>query len=181
MTRAPFACTLNAWHAHHAEIKAYLIHRLADPALADHVAQDVFYKAMRAGGQFCELDNPRAWLFQVARNALVDHLRRTKPLAALPEDLVAEETEVASVDALTECLDRVLAELHEDDREVIRRCDLDGLKLQAFADARGLTLPAVKSRLLRAHRRLREAMARDCQACFEQANDVCCHVPLQPT
>jgi RNA polymerase sigma-70 factor (ECF subfamily) len=39
------------------------------------VLQDVFLKALRAGQNFCMLDNPRAWLFQVARNALVDRLR----------------------------------------------------------------------------------------------------------
>jgi RNA polymerase sigma-70 factor, ECF subfamily len=51
------------------ELKGYLI-RLADPPLAEDLLQEVFIKAMREGEKFCAFGNPRAWLFQVARNTL---------------------------------------------------------------------------------------------------------------
>ena len=86
-TAGPFACAANAWREHQSELKGYLIHRLADPAVAEDLLQEVFVKAMRQGERFCGLDNPRAWLFQVARNALVDHLRLAKASVPLPEDL----------------------------------------------------------------------------------------------
>ncbi len=37
----------------------------------------------------CAVSNPRAWPFEVARNAAVDHARRTRSSAPLPEDLAA--------------------------------------------------------------------------------------------
>ena len=72
-----FACVTAAWRAHEGELHGFLRHRMADTAAADDVLQDVFLKAMRAGRGFCTLDDPRAWLFQVARNALVDRMRAT--------------------------------------------------------------------------------------------------------
>ncbi len=41
---------------------------------------------MRQRQGFCTVDNPRAWLFQVARNALVDRSRTTHPTDPLSED-----------------------------------------------------------------------------------------------
>jgi RNA polymerase sigma-70 factor (ECF subfamily) len=41
---------------------------------------------MRQGQGFCALENPRAWLFQVARHALIDAARLTKPQVELPKD-----------------------------------------------------------------------------------------------
>jgi RNA polymerase sigma-70 factor (ECF subfamily) len=83
--RQSFACVSSAWQAHESELPGYLRHRLSDADAADDVLQDVFVKAMRHGQGFCTLDNPRAWLFQVARNALVDRARTTHPMEPLPE------------------------------------------------------------------------------------------------
>lgn len=113
----------------------------------------------------------------MARNALIDHLRLTKASVPLPEDLMEEEPVIAPVDARAERLERVLSELPEDDCEIIRRCDLEGMKLQTYGDVHALTLPAVKSRIQRARQRMREIMTRNCQVRFDDAGQVCCHVP----
>ncbi len=177
---APFACVTSAWLAHEAELRSFLRKRLAEPAAADDVLQEVFVKALRAGQDFCRLDSPRAWLFQVARNALVDRLRASRQLEPLQdheEHLAAPQADAAApVDALTDCLSRVLAELSLDDADVLRRCDIEGTTQRAYAELRGLGLPAVKSRLLRARQRLRERMAQVCRVRFDPVDGrVCGH------
>ena len=177
VTAGPSACAANAWLEHQSEIKGYLMHRLADPATAADLLQDIFLKALRQGERFCTLDNRRAWLFQVARNALADHLRLAKANVPLPEDLADEEPVIAPVDALAGCIEQVLSELPEGDRDLLRRCDLEGMKLQDYADAHGLGLPAVKSRIQRARRRMRDTLIRRCQVRFDDVGQVCCHAP----
>lgn len=68
----PFECILDAWNAHEQEIRNYLMHRMGTADSAEDVLHEVFLKAMRQGAGFCQIENPRAWLFQVARNALAD-------------------------------------------------------------------------------------------------------------
>ena len=68
-------CLLDAWSIHEAELRGYLRHRLGDAQDADELLQEVFLKALRQGRRFCAVENARAWLFQVARNALTDRLR----------------------------------------------------------------------------------------------------------
>ena len=48
-TTGAFACVSYAWRVHQSELRGYLIHRVADPALAEDLLQDVFVKALRQG------------------------------------------------------------------------------------------------------------------------------------
>lgn len=172
-------CVLAAWRTQEPALAGYLRRRLADPEQVDDLLQDIFIKALRQGSAFCQIDNPRAWLFRIARNALIDAVRTTRAHAELPDDLAADDEPGAPVDELDACLARNLAELSVDDRQIIEQCDLRGMKQQDFALAQGLTLPAVKSRLLRARQRLRDSIMRNCQVRFDEAGRVCCHVPRE--
>jgi len=83
-------CLLTAWDAHEAELRGYLIGQVRDRNAAEDLLQDLFIKALAQGSRFCSLDDPRAWLFRVVRNLCTDYRRRQKPLAELPDDLVAD-------------------------------------------------------------------------------------------
>lgn len=163
---AAVPCLMQAWAHHHAELQGWLQHRLGDRPQAQDLLQDVFLKALRQGGRFCSVGNARAWLFEVARNTLTDHLRRQHPSEPLPDDVAewpADEPEpLPVVDQLTGCLARVLTELPEADADIIRQCDLQGMRQQDYAALRGLGLPATKARLRRARLRLKAAMTEAC-------------------
>lgn len=165
------------WKAHEAELRHWVYHRLHDPAQADDVVQDVFLKALRQGERFDALHNPRAWLFEVARNILIDRFRLAHETVALPDDLPALTPETATVDSLTACLPRVLAELSAEDREAITQCDLQGVAQADFARASGLSLSAAKSRLQRARQRLKARMTQACQVQLDSAGHVADFVP----
>ena len=111
---ASFACVASAWQAHEGELRGYLRHRRSDSDAADDVLQNVFVKCKRQGSGVCTLDNPRAWLFQVARNALVDRARTDHSTEALSDELAEvarePETPLAPVDASAECVISTLAE-----------------------------------------------------------------------
>ncbi len=172
-----YTCVLRAWRAHEGELRGYLAHQLHDPHLAADLLQEVFVRALRQGKGFCRLDNARAWLFQVARNALVDHHRLAKETVEVPEDIPAEESEHEPIVGLSECVARVLSELSPEDRDIIEQCELEGAKQKEYAARHGLSLPAAKSRLLRARQRMREHMSAACQVKFDEIGRVAGHVP----
>lgn len=170
-------CLNTAWKAHAAELRGWLRHRLGNSALADDLLQDLFLKALRQGDRFCALSNARAWLFEVARNQVADHLRLAHTLVALPDDLVAKAEDVATVDILTGCLPRVLSELSVEDHEAITLCDLQGLPQADYAQRIGLSLSAAKSRVQRARVRLRAQMSTACQVKMDDTGRVSDFVP----
>jgi RNA polymerase sigma-70 factor (ECF subfamily) len=173
-------CLMTAWHQHEAELRGWLRHRLGNPVDAEDLVQDVFIKAMRQGERFCAIVDARAWLFEVARNALADRLRLARNTVELPEDLSADIEEAAAVDSLAACLPRVLAELSPEDREAITLCDLQGLPQEEYARRKGLSLPGAKSRVQRARKRLRAQLTQACQVRLDAAGQVSDFVPRQP-
>lgn len=171
-------CHNRAWRQYKGELRGFLVRRLANAAEADDLLQDVFLKALHQGKDFCSLDNPRAWLFRVARNLLIDRQRLQKDNLPLPEELVQDDrAEFAPVDALSQCLPRVLSELSAEDCEALVLCDLQGVAQKDYARRLGLSLAAAKSRVQRARTRLRLRLAEACQVRFDAAGKICCFVP----
>ena len=180
-TDSPFACLNRAWQAHQAEIRRYLLHRTGHAGDADDLLQELFLKALLQDRNFCRIDNPRAWLFHVARNLLIDRLRLAKAQVPLPEDLAVEaEPELHPVDTLSQCIPRVLSELAPGDREVILLCDLQGMRQTEYARRLGISLSAAKSRVRRARLRMQAQMVSACQVSFDESGEVCCFVPRPP-
>lgn len=173
-------CLQTAWNAHAAELRRWASGRLADPAEVEDLLQDLFLKAMRQGDRFCAIDNARAWLYEVARNALADRLRARRDSVTLPDDLAATVEETATVDQLASCLPRVLSELTEEDREAITWCDLHGMPQAEFARLKGLSLSGAKSRLQRARERLRARMTTACQVEQDDSGQVLDFIPRSP-
>jgi RNA polymerase sigma-70 factor, ECF subfamily len=174
------SCLLSAWKAQERALRGWLTHQLHDRALAEDLLQEVFLKALRQGERFCSIENARAWLFEVSRNTLADHLRRARETVELPTELYIDEEAPPPIDGLVSCLPRVLSELSVEDREAIRCCDLEGLSQADFAHQLGLTLPAAKSRVQRARVRLKEQLTRACQVNFNEQGEVCCFKPRPP-
>ena len=170
-------CIINAWANHEAELRGFLTQRTNNPAQAEDILQETFLRAIVEGNKFCELENPRAWLFRVARNQFIDHSRRieSKPhTSALPEDLAEKFDEIPAVQTLDVCLPTALNKLNNEDRKAIEHCDLDGQTQSDFADNNGLSLVAAKSRIQRARKRLKSELVELCKVNYDEAGNVCC-------
>lgn len=173
-------CLLAAWRAHERSLRGWLQHRLHEPAQAEDLLQEIFLKAMRQGTRFCELENARAWLFEVTRNTLADLLRQRRETVPLPEDLTREEDAAPAVDGLAACLPRVLAELAPADRDALTCCDLEGMTQADYAARLGISLPGAKSRVQRARARLKAQLSRACQVRLDEQGKVCCFTQRPP-
>ncbi len=156
---------------------AYTRQMLAgSPTDAEDALQDVFlraYSALRTDDRPVTL---RAWLYRVAHNRCIDQLRRPAPA---PADLLAAGRTPLQ-DPMAECerredLRRLVADvqrLPEQQRSALLLRELDGLSYQELGDVLGVSLPAVKSLLVRARMGLVEAgEARD-TACTDIRRDL---------
>ncbi|MDO6462482.1 sigma-70 family RNA polymerase sigma factor [Granulosicoccaceae sp. 1_MG-2023] len=170
-------CLIRAIRQHEDELSAFLRQRTGDAAIANDLLQDVFLRAISQGEKFCAIEDPRAWLFRVARNVMIDYKRRPQPLTGvldeLPQALSDTPAEPEAVDLLTDCLRRNLARISDDDREIIEFCDLANQTVKSYAQSRSITLSAAKARLLRARRRLRRSLVEHCAVCFDEQGKVC--------
>ncbi|MET7461523.1 RNA polymerase sigma factor [Nonomuraea sp. NPDC005501] len=134
------------YREHWALVCGFLLRRTRDPHLAEDLAQETFVKATRAllGWRG---ENPAAWLLTIARNVLIDHVRRSRRELALPD---ADELGVPPlhVDALEvrDALDR-LPERH---RRLLTLVYLEGFSLVEVATMTGTKHATIKTAVWRA-------------------------------
>jgi RNA polymerase sigma factor (sigma-70 family) len=128
---------------------------------AEDVLQDVF---LRAYGALRNDDRPvtlRAWLYRVAHNRCIDHLRRPVPPAAEIYELSRPPTHDPQAETVRrEDLRRLVQDvqrLPEQQRSALLMREVDGLSYAELADALDTSVPAIKSLLVRARVGLVEA------------------------
>ncbi len=147
-------------------VKAFLMKSGADAAMAEECAQDVMATVWHKAVSF---DPARAsaatWIFTIARNRRIDMLRRQR--RPEPEDLTwGPEAEPDQLDALvmqqeTARLSQALEQLPEKQRVLIERAYFGDLSHSEIAEATGLPLGTIKSRIRMALDRLRHTMSRE--------------------
>ena len=163
------ASTEAVWARFSDRLRGFIATRVRVQADIEDILQEVFAKIHAGLGGLKESEKLEAWLFQVARRAILDHFRsRTgkRRTSELPED-VAEEIPGATISKeVASWLDPMMTLLPEEDREVLRRADLEGVTRKDLAARLGLSVTGAKSRVQRARRRLKEALLD------------CCHVEM---
>ena len=133
---------------------------------AEDVLQDVFVRAYQALRNDERELNLRAWLYRVAHNRCIDQLRRPAPAERDIFDVSRRPlhdpiVEAQQRDDLRKLVQDV-ANLPEQQRSALLMREIDGMSYQDLAGALGVTVPAVKSLLVRARVGLAEAAeARD--------------------
>jgi RNA polymerase sigma factor (sigma-70 family) len=133
---------------------------------AEDVLQDVFVRAYGSLRRDARHINLRAWLYRVAHNRCIDHLRRPVPPAAevfeLSRTPLQDPIETAQ---RRDDLRRLVADvgrLPEQQRSALLMREIDGLAYADIAGVLDVTVPAVKSLLVRARVGLVESIeARD--------------------
>ncbi|MGH9691217.1 MAG: sigma-70 family RNA polymerase sigma factor [Candidatus Acidiferrales bacterium] len=142
---------------------------------AEDAMQESFLKAFEHLGEFQGNSRFYTWLVRIAVNQALMKLRRRRPNQVsldeevdTGEDMIPREVEdwgpspeerYEQVE-LSEILSKVVGELDPAFRIVFQLRDIEELSTEEAAEALGLSVPAVKSRLLRARLKLRQKLNR---------------------
>ncbi len=151
-----------------------LVQRMVqDAGTAEDLAQEVFVKAYRRLDSYDPQWKFSSWLFKIAHNTTIDHLRRGAPetvpleseeegradLSAVLADEAAESPAAAAERRdLARSLERAIASLRPEYRQAVLMFYAHGASYQEICEATGLPLGTVKTNLHRARKELAQAM-----------------------
>ena len=146
------------------------VSRRVPPSELDDVMQEVFLRIQRSLASLRDDERFIPWLYAVARSAIVESHRQRgrQPLLAPSETLdieaQADGTEPTALEQeLAGYLLALIAQLPSPYREALTLTELEGLTQKAAADALGITLSGMKSRVQRGRERLRELFEACCR------------------
>lgn len=151
----------------------YLLRLVKQPADAEDLFQQTWVRVAERIGKYDPQRNFDAWLFSVARNLAIDHLRRVRP-ESLDEPVAGEiegETKIARLvsqdrPALDGILEReraerigtLLGELPVSYREVLTLRIEEEMKLEEIAEVLDMPISTVKTQLRRSLLRMRQTI-----------------------
>ncbi|MEO6104174.1 MAG: RNA polymerase sigma factor [Pseudoxanthomonas sp.] len=149
---------------HRTRLYRYLLRQVRDPSLADEFFQDIWQRVITARAGWKPEAAFTTWLFRIAHNRLTDHWRALKHRPPAPADGDERAARIPDPDTpernLSEFEQRrrlqlALAELPEDQREVLQLRLEQELSLEEIAEITGVGRETVKSRLRYAMDKLR--------------------------
>jgi RNA polymerase sigma-70 factor, ECF subfamily len=151
------------WHAHGTRLGRFIRRRVDDDMAAEDILQDVFLRAQQKLPGLQRPERVQAWLYRIARNALVDHYRARETIEPVPQWLEQEEPDSREnvLREMAECLIPMIDRLPTPYRDALRLAELEGMKQKDVARLQGLSLSGAKSRIQRGRAMLRR-MFTDC-------------------
>ncbi len=144
-----------------------------DPADADDLVQDTYLRAYRSRHTFQAGASARQWLCTICRNSWLRSRERSQRIVSLEDDATAETLAAVALhreakrDGLEDlfvqldfapALERAMAALPEVYREAFVLVDLGEASYAEVAEALGIPVGTVRSRLFRARRELQRSL-----------------------
>jgi RNA polymerase sigma-70 factor, ECF subfamily len=154
------------------ELVGFFYHHCWNQTVAEELAQTVFIKVYRARERYQATASFRTYLYRVAHNAWIDHLRRHKPLLSLDAtvgsgdaalgDLLPSHIDTDKEQRANRIRDRIqsaVQELPEGQRDVFVMANNQELKYEEISRVLDIPVGTVKSRMHAAVRHLRTLLA----------------------
>lgn len=158
----PASALTERLHAEHASaLYNWARGRVADRRDAEELVSETLVRAWRHYDQFDPArGSERAWIFGIARNAVIDMHRRSQRRLRPVSDVVPDVGEPSAADRIVEIslISDALADLSDQHRTVILEAFVHGLDTNEIAARIGIPPGTVKSRMYYGMRSLRAAL-----------------------
>jgi RNA polymerase sigma factor (sigma-70 family) len=144
-------------------LRSFISRRVADPSDVEDILQEVFFELVEAYRLMKPIEMVGAWLFQVARNRIIDGFRKKKPEPLADLNVESEEGEMLSIEeflpspdagpeaaytrtVLIEELEAAVDELPEEQRSVFIGHEIEGRSFKELATETGVRINTLLSR-----------------------------------
>ena len=150
---------------HYGDVYRFAYRMVGESSIAEDIVQESFLRMARNQAKNLEGESARKWLFVVARNLCVSHLRRSVrhrkvSIDVCPHIRSAEPDPGQSMCAndRSRLVAEAVSELPSDMREVVILREYEGMDYAQVAEVVGCAVGTVRSRLARARDRLRVSL-----------------------
>ncbi|HYC86297.1 MAG TPA: sigma-70 family RNA polymerase sigma factor [Chryseosolibacter sp.] len=136
------------------ELIRFVQKRVGNKSTAEDIVQDVFIKVHSKSAQLRDEDKISAWIFQIARNAVSDHFRKSSR-SVQPVDIDWDSGVHEFNDCVAYCLKAMMLTLPDKYRIPLELTEIDNLSQYEVANRLKISYPGARSRVQRARKMLK--------------------------
>lgn len=152
----------HAWLRYQQQLLSFVRTKIDNREDAEELVNDVFLKLTKMANKNAMPQHISGWLYQVTKNHIVDYYRTKNNRLPIPDDLLDAEEETTIIQQLSHCLLPMIKDLPDRYQHPLRLSEIEGKKYKQVATVLDLTIPAVKSRILRGRKKLLKSMTNCC-------------------
>jgi len=157
--------TSEVWDQFSGALRDFILKRVKNEDDTEDILQEVFIKIHKNIGQVKNDKSLRGWLYQIARNSIIDYYRNRKLTVEDAEALeLAADEPAADSDAVHDlgpCVRALMERLPDRYRQSIVLTEFDGLTQKEMGKKLGLSVSGAKSRVQRAREKMKDLLE-DC-------------------
>lgn len=159
--------TETIWQKLSDDLRRYIRRRVADEHAVEDLLQELFLKIHHHLKEVNEPKRLAAWVYQIARNVIIDHYRKQSSDA--PLSLIDDPSDKHRIDEASKAQNEIgswlmemVEHLPKPYQEAIRLSELEGLSQKQIAHQIGISYSGAKSRIQRGRKLLKEELDRCC-------------------
>jgi RNA polymerase sigma-70 factor (ECF subfamily) len=173
--------TESIWRMLSDRLRQFIRSRVASAADADDILQNVFLRIHQNLNRLQQSDRLESWVFQIARNAIADHFRRSQhkqieaDAAPAPDSQVSDNLNVEVAGCLNGMIERLPADL----QRAVSMYEREEISQKEIATRESISLSGAKSRVQRGRQMLKRMLQDCCQLQFDLYGNVLQWEPAQ--
>ena len=172
--------TEDIWSVYQPRLSIFIHKYIADTADVDDVLQEIFLKIHTHIASLRNEEKLQSWMYQIARNAIMDYYRQQKRTLPLETVWEAEENDTIFDDVARElapCIREMVEQLPEKYRQALLLTEYEGLSQKELSLRLGISFSGAKSRVQRAREQLKQMLLACCDFQFDRLNHVIDYQP----
>ncbi|TKJ27704.1 MAG: RNA polymerase sigma factor SigZ [Chloroflexi bacterium B3_Chlor] len=164
----------SVWDQFSDRLRSFIRARVADEETAEDILQEAFLRIHAKMGTLRDMGKLESWIYQITRNAIIDHYRSHRATRELPDTLGLWEDayEEDLVTRLASDVREMVEALPEPYREAFVLTSYEGLSQKELAKRLGLSYSGAKSRVQRARERVKDMLMTCCHFEFDRRGTV---------
>jgi RNA polymerase sigma-70 factor (ECF subfamily) len=175
--------TEQTWHEMNQQLRGFFRRRVGDDQLAEDLLQETFLRIHNGLVSLEDRERLGAWVYRIARNTLVDYLRKGTTAREIPTEdltLIEKPFEETANEDVARWLGQMVQRLPAKYQAAVELAEFKGISQREVSERLGISLSGAKSRVQRGREQLKDLLVQCCRWELDRQGGVVDYQPRTP-
>lgn len=161
------------WAEYRLSLQRFLHKNIANPDDVDDILQEVLIKTYQSLSSISDSNKVKPWLFQIARNSLIDFYRKQGRKSQITTDeLWHDQDETSLIEQMAPCVVPFINALPMHEASLLTAIDIEGTSQKDYAKQHGIKYSTLKSRVKKSRESLQALYSQCCKLSIDDQGNL---------